>query len=294
MQIPEDELPEEYKKNQVTKGMYRWFLITINNPQQGLKETLELLEATYACGQLEQGEENGTIHVQAIAYYVTACRVTRFKKIGHAIGIQAKDAPRVRNYCRKKRTQLEPPIELGVFPEKSAEKSYSSALELAKQGRICEIDPEILIRNLGNLQKISSLYTEAYDHDDVRGQWFVGPPGTGKSYEARSRYQPLYLKQQNKWWDNYQAEPYVLLDDMDHGGACLGHYIKIWADRYACTGEIKGSTVRLRHKVFVVTSNYTIQQLWPSDPEMCKAIERRFTVTFFNTVYEKKLSEFIE
>jgi len=46
----------------------------------------------------------------------------------------------------------------------------------------------------------------------------------------------------------------------------LGHYLKIWADKYSCSGEVKGSTVPLLHKYFIITSNYSIDHLW-SDKE---------------------------
>ncbi len=47
-------------------------------------------------------------------------------------------------------------------------------------------------------------------------------------------------------------------------------------DHYDCTGETKGATVPLLHRDFVVTSNYTIQELYGhKGEEMVKAIERR-------------------
>jgi len=68
-----------------------------------------------------------------------------------------------------------------------------------------------------------------------------------------------------------------LLEDLDTD--VLGHYIKIWADRYACTGEVKGGTVPLQFKTFVITSNYTPEQLFAKDPTMAAAVRRRFTFT---------------
>ena len=64
------------------------------------------------------------------------------------------------------------------------------------------------------------------------------------------------------------------MDDLDTN--VLGHYLKIWGDNYACTGEVKGGTVQLTYKTFIVTSNYKISQLWKDDPVMAAAIARRF------------------
>ena len=66
-------------------------------------------------------------------------------------------------------------------------------------------------------------------------------------------------------------------------GNFLGHYLKIWADKYACTGEIKGGVVKLCHTTFIVTSNYSIEAMWKDDPVMAAAIKRRFKVTHMTT-----------
>lgn len=50
------------------------------------------------------------------------------------------------------------------------------------------------------------------------------------------------------------------MDDLDSDH--FGHLLKIWADRYAATGECKGSTIPLCHHTFIVTSNYSIAQLF--------------------------------
>lgn len=73
----------------------------------------------------------------------------------------------------------------------------------------------------------------------------------------------LYEKSQNKWFDGYCNERIVLIDDFDHqGGNCLGHYLKRWADKWIVKAEVKGNTVQLKHEWFVITSNYSINDLF--------------------------------
>lgn len=98
----------------------------------------------------------------------------------------------------------------------------------------------------------------------------------------------VYEKSQNKWWDGYCNERIVLLDDLDSlGGDKLGHYLKRWSDKWQCRAESKGSTVQLKHEWFIVTSNYSIDDIFGSptgctDPDyiikrqLVQAIERRF------------------
>jgi hypothetical protein len=63
--------------------------------------------------------------------------------------------------------------------------------------------------------------------------------------------------------------------------------LKIWADHYACTGETKGGTVPLHHTLFIVTSNYSIEELYGSaGVEMVKAIERRFKVIHMTAPFQ--------
>uniref|UniRef100_UPI004047D77E hypothetical protein n=1 Tax=Flavobacterium sp. TaxID=239 RepID=UPI004047D77E len=110
---------------------------------------------------------------------------------------------------------------------------------------------------------------------------FYGAPGTGKSKTARWLYPNAYPKMCNKWWDGYQHQPYVIIDDFDVNHSVLGHHLKIWSDHYPFLAEQKGHSLKLRPQIICVTSNYHPSEIWISEPVTCAAICRRFEIKKF-------------
>lgn len=191
----------------------------------------------------------------------------------------AKSWKAVMDYCKKDGNHIS---NISIEDAKSK--------KAARNQQLLNEDPQQLIQEgtIGVLQlpallKSKAAYTTlapSLQTLDVRGIWIVGPTGAGKSHYVRTKHPTtdLYIKSQNKWWDGYCAQSYVLLDDFDHSGQCLGHLLKIWADKWSCTGEIKGGHVNLHHITFYVTSQYEIDVIWPGDDnkELRDAINRRF------------------
>lgn len=79
-----------------------------------------------------------------------------------------------------------------------------------------------------------------------------------------------------KWWCGYLGEPAVLLEDVDYKiGTDLTYYLKLWLDNYVIEAETKGGRIRASPRVFIITSNYTIADLFQADPVLVEAISRR-------------------
>jgi len=183
----------------------------------------------------------------------------------------------------KDESRLESPIEFGVWRHNGKSTELSRLLDGLKDGQtLNEVASEYgptYVRNYKGIAVWKAFcVSKSETKETLRGLWFYGPPGFGKSRFVHETYPDLYSKPQNKWWDGYDGQSTVLLDDLDEQGACLSHYLKIWSDHYPCSGEIKGGTVKLNHDKFIVTSNYTPVDLWPKDDSLREAIKRRFTL----------------
>jgi len=166
----------------------------------------------------------------------------------------------------------------------ATKRKWDDAWELAKKGEIESIDSKIRLNNYRTIRQVQKDYQERMpDLEKVCGVWYYGPPNTGKSHLARDLPDcTWYDKPCNKWWDGYQGEDVVIIDDFDKNHKVLGHHLKRWTDRYSFPAEMKGSTLQIRPKKIIVTSNYSISEIFDDDEEMAKALLRRFTVTHFH------------
>lgn len=269
-------------------AMSRAFCFTWNNYDESVVEYLRVPGAVkYVVGGYETAPETGTPHIQGFVYFwhkKTLSAAIKYLKGAHveiARNIEASI-----EYCKKGGTFFEE----GTAPLSSKEKGNKTQELVAARNKVlleCNLNDAVRsglisanqIPVIHRARAILGALLEPYDHDCVRGQWYVGPPNAGKSHTARERYPGAYLKAMNKWWDGYNGQEAVILDDLDSD--CLGHYLKIWTDKYACQGEIKNGHVQLRHKVFVVTSNFAIEELFKEE-KMAEAVKRRFHVTHFH------------
>lgn len=67
----------------------------------------------------------------------------------------------------------------------------------------------------------------------------------------------------------------MLIEDVGIDDKWMGEKLKIWADRYPFTAEIKCDSTMLRPKKIVVTSNYHPSEIWP-DRSTLEPLLRRF------------------
>lgn len=262
----------------------RW-CYTINNPTSE-PPSLEG-EVKYHIYGSEVGE-SGTPHYQGFIIFQKPKRLTQLKKLisdrGHyeiakGKNIQASD------YCKKEGNYKEwgeLPADRGQAGGQATKERYSLAFTQAKTGALDSIDHDLLVKHYRTFKQIKMDYVgDISPLDYLPGIWIYGESGIGKSRYARATYAGAYVKNCNKWWDHYQNEENVIIDDFDDTHACLGHHLKRWGDHYSFIAETKGGSILIRPKWIVVTSQYNIEDIF-KDGNTVQALLRRFKVINFN------------
>lgn len=271
----------------------RSFCFTLNNYPDKDWAYLDTLECKYMLYGKEVGKE-GTPHLQGLCVFKhqrtlqQAIKLLKHCHVEIAIDVQASIV-----YCKKEGDFTErgiPPMTQKQKGDANIER-YARAWEFAKAGNIESVDADIRIQCYNTLKTLAKDYAKAPpDLDDVCGLWFYGEPGTGKSYAARNNYGPYYLKETNKWWDSYQGEETVIIDEVESDqGKFIGHFLKKWADRYSFDAEVKGAKLIIRPKRIIVTSNYSIETVFGHDQVLLEAIRRRFKCVHFSSLFNKRV-----
>lgn len=254
-----------------------------------LNDVLPPLAGYLCCGR--EVASTGQKHLQGYVQFLKRKRLTELKRLPDAGTVHwevAKgDEVQNREYCSKECADDEffeygePKTVNNGIREK---KRWAAARSAILAGRVEDVDDQIFICHYNALLHIARDYAKpSGDLDDVCGVWYYGPSGTGKSRTARATYgggtDRLYLKPVNKWWDGFRKGLHenVLLEDVEPSHSVLGYHFKIWADRYSFPAEIKGSTIQIRPKKVIVTSQYHPDQIF-QDPETLQAILRRFVL----------------
>ena len=268
----------------------RFWCFTINNPTA--EDDPNKWDVRFVVWQKEKGDEE-TEHYQGYVEMPRGVRLAAMKKINARAHWEPRQGTQEQAiaYCEKEESRVEGPWRKGELVTQGKRTDLVAFANDIKDNKrtyseICEQRPDMVLKYSRNIQSLIGGLQKPYEHDDVRGVWYFGPPGTGKSHKAWTENPGAYDKAQNKWFDGYEGQKVIVLDDFDKGGKVLGHLIKRWADKYQVKAEMKGASVELQHHKFIVTSNYSIEDIWDDDNQMQHAIKRRFkTHQFANTPF---------
>lgn len=248
----------------------RNWCFTLNNYTPEEESSVQQWE----CNYLVYGREIGiglTPHLQGTVCFSSNHRLSACKKLQpRAHWEVCKLTHKSIEYCKKDGNVFEK----GVAPltkSESASVGVQKRWALAKAGMFEELPPE----HIGTYKRIYLQHQHPEDISELQNEWIYGPAGSGKSSSVRKRYPGLYVKDASKWWDGYDNEETVLIEDWDRKTSeFLTRHLKLWSDHYAFKAEVKGGYMNIRPKRIIITSNYPIEYCFEESD--WAPIKRRF------------------
>lgn len=254
---------------------YRNFCFTHNNyPNTELEDGID-------CKYIVYGKEigdSGTPHLQGLVVFKSPRSLAGVIKVLPGCHVEVcRQLFAAMEYCKKDGDVTERGV-APMEPKVAAEKGIAERWELAKQGRFEELPPE----QIKTYEYIKRKFQECDSWVPMDHEWRYGVSGAGKSRSAREEYPDAYIKDASKWWDGYDHEEVVIIEDWDPKcSEYLTRYLKIWSDHYHFPAEVKGGKLTIRPKKIIITSQYPIDACF-LDVESYDAIRRRFKIMHYN------------
>lgn len=261
----------------------RNWVFTLNNYTEAEWNQLWSMTYKYMVIGLEIGE-NGTPHLQGYVQFTNSRYRPNINPRVHwepARGTPSQAA----DYC-KKEGQF---VEQGAISVPATEQWQNLITQI--QSNDVDKNTQIYARYEGYVRRrmleLNPVHTLSEWDGELgeRNFWYVGATGTGKSRSARRFAGSLgyYARPASlgKWWDGYNGEEFIIIEDWDPSHAEYVGSLKVWSDHYGFLAEIKGGTVPVPGTiVLIVTSQYTLEECF-ARYEDCTALARRFTVIQF-------------
>lgn len=267
------------QSNQRSRG----WCFTINNPTGWDDAEIDSLKRASEYGIVgKETGESGTPHYQGFVRFTHATSFTRIKGILSRAHLEPQKGSihQAWEYCQKDgdfETWGEIPE-----PKRNTKERWKFIIDRAERGDLAGIRDQYPGEYFRYYDRIRSFRRRVPDILDVLdNEWWWGPTGTGKSRRVWEEHPGHYGKQLNKWWDGYEDEEVVVIEEWAPKNEMTASNLKIWADRYPFNAEIKGGQLKkLRPKKIIVTSNYSMEQCFEKEEDL-GPIKRRFKAVHF-------------
>lgn len=258
----------------------RW-CFTLNNPTEEEERSITTIlqdvddkdsPIRYIHYQKEQGNQH-TPHLQGYVAFKQKQYFQRVKDIlkNNRLHLTACMGTEEQNitYCSKPEGRLQGPfyngkrlkkgqrLDLEGFRDRMITKQYQTFKDVFESN-----DYKIAIKYAKMVTSTLPFYQKQRDSSKApKIKIYYGSTGCGKSHIAHKLHPNAYIlpvkekRDKNTWWNYYQGEDTVLIDDFDWRKYPINYMLKL-LDRHKMKVETKGGIVHLNATVFIITTNF--------------------------------------
>lgn len=284
----------------------RW-VFTLHLPSMGevaIEETardlIARLESTgkvrYTVFQAEMAPTTGKLHLQGYAELTSPFKMPGFKKLlGSAAHCEAaRGTPQqCKDYCTKTETRVSGPWEWGTMSKgQGARTDLEALVEMAKEGKS--------VRECYDVLGVAAIkFNKYYDvarrelapaalRENVQVIVHWGDSGTGKTYDAMRAVEGenYFIKEAGPWWDGYQGETHVILDEFQGGFMTRNQLLRL-LDVHPVRVEIKGGVVHFAGRVIYITSNFHPNSWYVNFPDPTPIMRRITQIVHYQRVGDR-------
>jgi len=230
----------------------------------------------YLCFQPEIAPSTGKLHYQGYCYYENQVRFGTVKQFlvdwgfnnAHIERANGSASDNIR-YCSKDESRAPGGIfyEFGDRPVQGKRSDLEKIADLIEAGESLH---DIAIQNPGTYMKFHSgikamnALMKCKPRSPTEAPtvyWWFGPTGVGKSRKAFEDYPDAYVMMNSMWWDGYEGEKTVIIDDYRPSLCTFQELLRI-LDRYPMRVQMKGSSCELSATHFVISTTQRPEVLW--------------------------------
>ena len=202
----------------------------------------------YICYGRERCPSTGREHLQGFAIFNRTCRIPKAKSwIGGGDGLHLEprrgSRDQARDYCGKESELLE----WGLYDPMTTVDLFRQPIPFLRENY-----PEFYCRYHSGLQK---LIDKGPKWREVKVTVLWGKTGCGKTRKALDCESWFKLDPPYEWWDGYEGESRVIIDDYTVGSIPRGMFLNI-LDGYRLRLPIKGSHTYAKWDEVYITTNF--------------------------------------
>lgn len=265
----------------------RRYGFTANNWTQATKDQLKLFEKR--CKYIVYGEEHapttGTPHLQGFIVLINGMSMKAIHKCVEGLSLFTIDGTDIQNitYTNKEGGNV---YTYGELPHQGRRTDLQGLIGRIKDGE----STSSIIPDLSNFQQIRTAelllkYYEPKRHYKPEVQVFWGSTGTGKTRKAWELMPECYNTTGTKWFDGYDGEHDVLIDEFRPDEFFTYQYMLKLLDRYPFRVEYKGGFRQFQAKRIIITAPNHPKDWYPAaindSAELLRRIDK---ITHFDKI----------